>query len=160
MTVNGKTRDERGRKCSFPFLQSTKRLLLQQAQPSFYIQDFREFLLRCFGRMTISGSGILWIVNCFLASLVRLNSFYVSSRRIDLDRFARDCPSIISQIDSNEYPDDCRTPRFSASSSISQPIDPLQKFLSTLTFAIRLQSVLLFREYCFLEVIFSIDLIV
>lgn len=71
-------------------------------------------MLRCFGRMTISGTGILWIVNRFLASLVRLDSFDVSSRRIRPRSIcSRDCPSIISQIDSNEYPD-CRTPRFSA----------------------------------------------
>lgn len=64
--------------------------------------------------MTISGTGILWIVNRFLASLVRLDSFDVSSRRIRPRSIcSRDCPSIISQIDSNEYPD-CRTPRFSA----------------------------------------------
>lgn len=80
--------------------------------------------------MTISGTGILWIVNRFLASLVRLDSFDVSSRRIRPRSIcSRDCPSIISQIDSNEYPD-CQTPRFSA-----DPFDFTPRYIYIYTFA-------------------------
>lgn len=65
-------------------------LLLQKISAFLFTRrDFREFLPRCFGRMTISGTGILRIVNRFLASLVRLS--ILSTFRAggsDLDRFA------------------------------------------------------------------------
>ena len=72
MSVNGKTRESNTVESTiFRFLSrlGAAAYYCKKPGPFFYIGDFREFLRRCFGRMTISGSGILSIVNCFLASL-------------------------------------------------------------------------------------------
>lgn len=100
MSVNGKTRESNAVESTiFRFLSrlGAAAYYCKKPGPSFYIGDFREFLRRCFGRMTISGSGILSIVNCFLASLGPAQFFL---RFVPADRprsiCSRDCPSIIS----------------------------------------------------------------